>query len=193
MIKVLILSCGLCCGSLGEVSTENIDSYVDMVVKARKACGPTSVWYCLRQLGHRVQLVDLWRESKIEADGTNLQDLLNLLHAHGVSAQAIASDPPSLKNLPVPSILVVDDAHCIVFEGLEPDETRVRYFEPSVGKVRTVSCDEMQRHWTGEAIVFGPPALSGGRFALFGLFGVACALMPPALLHWRKFLFQPAG
>ncbi len=193
MIKVLIISSGLCFGGMETVSTENIDSYVNMVVRARKACGPTSVWYCLRRLGHDAQLTALWQEAKIEADGTSLQNLLDLLHAHGVSAQAVAGDPSKLADLPAPAILVVDDAHCVVYEGFESDGTGVRYFEPSVGKVRTVPWEEMQRHWTGEAIVFRPPALPRGKFLLFGLCGAACVLMPAAVFRWRKPFRRPAN
>lgn len=193
MIKTLVLSWSLCCGGLEEVSTDNIDAYVGLVVKARQACGPTSVWYCLRRLGHNVRLTDLWQEATIKADGTDLQSLLDLLHAHGVSAQAVAGDPSRLADLPVPAILVVDDAHCVVYEGLESDGAGVRYFEPSVGKVRAVPWEEMQRHWTGEAIVFGPPALPRGKFVICGLVGAACVFAPAAVFRWRKPSRRPAS
>jgi hypothetical protein len=101
-----------------SISTEELNAYAAQVVRARNACGPTAVWYCLRRLGHDVTLADVWRQADIGADGTSLQNLLDLLHAHGAPARALVGDPQRLDTLPPLSILVIGGTHCVVFEGL---------------------------------------------------------------------------
>src|SRR5262249_52533834 len=119
---------------------------------------------CLRLYGYSVPLSEVWAKSSIEEDGTNLEELVRLANSYGQPAQALASSKPNLDDLYVPTILVVGDSHCIVFEGFEPGGQRVRYFEPAQGKIKTISRQGLERQWSGKAIVFARPALSSRGF-----------------------------
>jgi hypothetical protein len=171
----------------GAVSSDDIDAYIGQVLKARKSCGPTSVWYCLRRLGHPVKLQEIWREASIEADGVRVGDLLGLFQSRGITAQALRGDPSRLETLPTLAILIIDDQHCIVYEGLDPENNMVRYFEPALGQIRSVPREEVQRHWSGEAIVLQLPLLSLRAFGAVAFMGFAGIISAAAALQWLWF------
>lgn len=161
MMFPLVLS--LCLGidpSVDSISSDDLDHYAAKVVKARKDCGPVAVWYCLRRLGQAVPPEDVMRRADLREDGTSLRSLLQLASSFGHEAQALEVDCDSLESLPVPTILVIGRRHCVVYEGLEPDGGRVRLFEPSVCKLKTVERSHLCRSWTGEVIVFDSPPMS---------------------------------
>jgi hypothetical protein len=166
-------------GQNSTVSTDELDRYVERAKKQQNACGPTAVWRCLRLTGHKVPLSELWATTAIEEDGTNLEDLVRLSGSYGVPAQALESSNPNVDDLHVPTILIINNSHCIVFEGFEADGQRIRYFEPSQGKIKTISRQELERQWSGKAIVFARPALSRHGFgaiiilAALGTIGMA--------------------
>ncbi len=176
MTGIFLLVCSLGIGSPDAVSTENLDLYVEGVAKSRKACGPTAAWYCLRRLGYDVRLKDVWQQAQFGPDGMSMADLLELFHSRGVAAQAMVSTPRRLETLPIPAILVIDQKHCIVYEGIEPDGQTVRYFEPSTGQMRRASRSAFYRQWSGEVIVFESPSLSPRAFAFVVLLGAAGTL-----------------
>lgn len=95
----------------------------------------------------------------------SLRTLLDLLGSYGVDAQGLDIDPGKLEALPVPSILVIDAHHCVVYEGMEPDGQHVRYFDPAGGRPRTYPVEEFRKHWTGAAVLFAPLPLSNLAFA----------------------------
>jgi ABC-type bacteriocin/lantibiotic exporter with double-glycine peptidase domain len=151
-------------GQNSTVSTEELDRYVERAKKQQNACGPTAVWRCLRIMGHKVPLSELWANSAIDEDGTSLEELDRLSNSYGVSAQALASSSPNVDDLHVPAILIINDSHCIVFEGFEAEGQKIRYFEPAQGKIKTISREALMRQWSGKAIVFWRPALSRQGF-----------------------------
>lgn len=146
------------------LSTANLDAYVRHVIVARKNCGPTAVWYCMKQLKIDASHADLCREAGIGADGTSLQSLIDLCGARGLKARGIVCAPPNVDLLPVPSIIVVDGTHCVVYQGVASDGRTVTYFEPSERQLRTASRDRVERNWTGAAIMFERPGLSIASF-----------------------------
>src|SRR5216683_3587683 len=157
-------------GQLGSVSTDELEEYTDQIVMARQACGPTAVCYCLRRFGNTTTLSEVWRQAKINEKGASLEELLDLFSSYNISARALAGDASGLDDLAVPSILIVNDVHCVVFEGLVDGGQTVRFFEPAEGKIRTISRPAMERQWSGEVIVFTRPALSHhGFWALVAL------------------------
>lgn len=191
-ITVLAL---LCCPNVSppaaSVSTEAIDAYADRVSKARKACGPTAVWYCLRRLGHETRLADLWEQAQVGPDGVSLQKLLDLLRSRGVSARALVGDRHRLEDVPVPAIVVVDQTHCVVYEGVEPGGQQVRFFEPASNQMRLVSRETFQRHWSGQVIVFEPPTLSPRAFTAVALLGMVGAVGLAFAGRWGLLLLRP--
>lgn len=152
-------------GPPGEgLSTDRFDEYVLRVQSQRKACGPTAVWYCLRQQGVPADRAELCREAVLGPDGVSLQSLLDVCATSGVRAAAILCESRDVRTLPVPSIVVVDQSHCVVYLGAEADGDLVRYHEPATDRVLIAPRSRVERNWTGEAIVFGSPALSPAIF-----------------------------
>ncbi len=184
MIPALHFAFLLCIGQTDSVSTDELDGYIEQVVKARKACGPTAVWYCLCRLGQKPKLAEVWSQANIEENGTSIQNLLELFNSCNVPAHALVGDPRRLDDLPVPGILIVDDTHCIVFDGLEPDGQKVRYFEPALGEMRSVSRELIESHWSGEAIVFQRPMLSRRGFGATIFLATLAFLSFAAATRW---------
>lgn len=161
---VSVLGC-LALGSPASVTSDDLGVLSDRVIQSRKACGPSAVWYCLRRFGRTVPVGEVWDRAGITADGVSLRTLLDLLGTYGVEARGLDIDPGRLETLPVPSMLVIDARHCVVYEGMEPDGQQVRYFDPAGGRPRSYPVDGFRKHWTGEAIVFDPLPLSNRAFA----------------------------
>src|ERR1043166_5416104 len=97
--------------SNGVLSTDRLEEYAQNAKFARKSCGPTAVWYCMRQLGMDVKRADLCRDADLGPSGANLQTLLELCRSRGLNGTAIACDPIDVETLPIPSIIVVDKTH----------------------------------------------------------------------------------
>lgn len=187
--SLALVLCGYLWAGPGEfLSTEDLDAYLNKVRAARKACGPTAAWYCLRRLGHDVTLEAIREQCPPDENGVSLQLLLELLHSHGVPAQALYSGSRPVDALPVPCILVIKSSHCVVFEGVEDDGKRVRCFEPAEGRIRTVSRQTVEREWSGEVIVLQPPALSNGAFVMVAAAGMMSIVLPAAALSalWSR-------
>src|SRR5205085_4926983 len=91
-----------------------------------------------------------------------------------------------LDSLPVPSIIVVQEGHCIVYQGPAEDGERVRVFEPGSGRVMTPHRETILRAWNGEAIVFDGPRPSAAAFWLAAAaVALATALLTTgALRRW---------
>lgn len=155
------------------VTTDQLDSRIQEAEQARKSCGPRAVWYCLRRFGIEVPFATVCRDADLDADGSSLRALLNTFQQHGVPAEAVVGSPDRLGELPVPSVLVIDDSHCVVFEGVDPARRRVRYYEPSEGRMREASIEAFQKGWSGQAIVFEPPQMSVASFGKLALVGAA--------------------
>lgn len=191
MIVALSFFCLLSSSLVGAVSTDEIDAYINQVLKARNACGPTSVWYVLRRMGYPVNLAEIWGEASIEDKGVRVSDLLALFQAHGVSATALHGERARLDTLPIPSILIIDDQHCIVYEGFDSENNTVRYYEPAMGRIRTVPREEVQRHWSGDAIVFQSPLLSLRSFGAVAFIGFIGILGAASILQRLWFRVRP--
>jgi ABC-type bacteriocin/lantibiotic exporter with double-glycine peptidase domain len=176
----------------GGLQTDHLEEYADQVEHNRKSCGPTALWYCFRQFGLDVVRADLCREASIGVSGTNLETLLKLCRDRGIYARAITCPTTNLDTLPVPSILVVDQTHCVVYQGIGEDGVTVSFFEPAKGRVLTAPRDKVVRNWTGEAIVFDRPRLQ--PLAFWGV--VASSAVIAGLLAtvcWRiRFAFGRA-
>ena len=115
-------------------------------------------------------------------------ELVAALRKHGLPARAVVCDPAKIAELPVPSILVIDDSHCVVYEGFQPDGKTVRYYEPAHREYKTATAGAFLRDWSGQAIVFEEPQLSlVSFFALAGVAAVAtCLSCALAATLWRS-------
>jgi hypothetical protein len=158
--------------------SDRLEAYAEQVQINRKSCGPTALWYCLRQFGIEVDRQSLCREADLQPDGTALESLLRVSNNCGLQAQGIVSDAKNLDILPVPSIIIVDKSHCVVYQGIESDGDTVRFFEPATGRNLTAPREKVVRNWTGEAIVFDRPRLSTSVFWIVA----TCAAIATGLL-----------
>ncbi len=148
----------------GSLSSEELDNRVTAIVSARRRCGPTAVWYCLRRLGRDVRVQEVFDRVAVGSEGVSAQALLDLCSSFGAPAKGVFGSRQNIESLPIPSILIIDSRHCVVYEGISPSGQEVRVFEPTNAGLRTVSMEVVQRQWTGEAIVFSEPQMSLAAF-----------------------------
>lgn len=168
----------------GGLSTDDLEEYIRNVERSRLNCGPTCVWYCLRMFGHTADRGELCREADIGPTGTSLQKLVELCGRRGVSAKTITTPPNTLHTLAVPSILVVDRGHAVVYLGTDPDGT-VTFFEPAAGKQMTAPREKVERNWSGEAVVFENPA-PPPAFVLSVAAATAVGVVLVGVIGWRR-------
>ena len=144
----------------GGLPTDRLDDYVQNMQLRRKACGPTALWYCLHRFGIPVDRDELCREAGIGTEGISLARLLELSEARGLQPLAINAAKKDVRVLPIPSILVVDQVHCVVYLGTGSGDDEVQYYEPATNRVLSASREKVERNWTGEAILFDKPTLA---------------------------------
>jgi ABC-type bacteriocin/lantibiotic exporter with double-glycine peptidase domain len=142
---------------LRGISTKDLDRVVDEVQRARHNCGPVALWYCLRCMGEEVRLEDVTSRAGLEKRGMRIDRLVALAGAYGHPATAMVGNPSELARLPIPSILIVADNHCIVYGGVDKSAQRLKIFDPVTCRVVEEPLDNLWPHWKGEAIVFWPP------------------------------------
>ena len=161
MIPTLTMFTLLCLtpGQSAGLTTDRIDDYAQQVKQQRKDCGPTAVWFVLRHQGIDADREALCQEADIGKDGTSLQKLVELCEAHHLEPTAIQSEAKDVSTLPIPSIIVVDKTHCVVYLGRN-DEEQIQFYEPATHRIMTATPEKVQRNWSGEAIVFGSPVIS---------------------------------
>ncbi len=93
------------------MSSDDIDENVARVRVNRVACGPISVWYCLRRLGGDANVEDVIRNAQLADDGIGALQLVALCRSYGLTPRAVVCSRGSLAELPVPAILFIDDRH----------------------------------------------------------------------------------
>lgn len=171
--------------SAAGMTTDQIDAHLATIERNRVACGPNSLWFCLRQLGREHDRLALIAQAPIEENGIDLQSLLRLSETAGLPAFVTDVASRSLEDIPLPAILVVGAHHCVAFAGFTPDG-KAQIFEPSQLAFRTIEPDALLRNWNGVAVVFAEPPMSVGSSILVGIFTaaltsaivIACAILP---------------
>jgi ABC-type bacteriocin/lantibiotic exporter with double-glycine peptidase domain len=160
MLLQLVFFCLVVADKAAPFTIDDIDDRVSEIIKAKRRCGPVAVWYCLKRHGYTVSGDEVVSRSPTNEQGTSLQELLDLCRSYGLTAEGIRGDPRNFAALPVPSILVIGSFHCVVYEGVDWGKRQVLFFEPTAGKHKTASLEELQHFWTGEALVFRHPQTS---------------------------------
>ncbi len=151
-------------GNATPATTADIDRLAAESRKTLKSCGPVSVWYCLRRLGHPVRVEDVLAAGGDER-GVQLRGLVSLAERFGARARLLSGDKANLASLPVPCILVIESNHCVVYEGLADEGRSVTVFEPYSGRTVTAPVAELEPVWTGEVVTFTDLPLSRVGFA----------------------------
>jgi ABC-type bacteriocin/lantibiotic exporter with double-glycine peptidase domain len=161
---VLLLSMATSDATVGSLSMEDLDRYIAQHRRMRRTCGPVALWYASRRLGKHLALDEVLQQAPVKEDGLSLKELVDLSHSFGVPCTPLQVDRSRLEQLPVPSILVIASTHCVVYEGLDPAQGTISYFEPSRARVESAPIDRFMNEWSGQALVFERPAMSLGWF-----------------------------
>ena len=119
------------------------------------------------------------RRAKLAEDGMSAHDVIELCQSLGQHPRAIVGPVSALAELPVPSILVIDDRHCVVYDGMD-GPTHARIFEPVTLRSGLESREWLSQHWTGEAIVFADVKPTHGR----AMFQAVSAASLTLLVGW---------
>jgi hypothetical protein len=149
----------------GEISSADLESHVAAARKARSNCGPVCVWFCLRRLGHEVDVTTVLQRAEMGEHGIRLDRLVTLAQDFGLPAKAVVFDPKRLDAVPRPAILVIGQSHCVVLGAVDAFQGQARVFEPSSGRVANESTARLTARWGGEAIVFAEPPMAWHAFA----------------------------
>jgi prepilin-type processing-associated H-X9-DG protein len=170
-----------------QIKSSALIDLAETAQKNRSACGPLSVWYVLGRLGHRADADELIASAGLKKNGTSIRRLLEMLSEHDCPGRAISTDKDRLTLLPIPSILIVDKgAHCVVYDGMNDTRQIAKVFETTNNQIRFVDLKQLQREWTGEAIIFDDPRPSPYAFCAVFVLAVSVIVAPAACLLFRR-------
>jgi len=191
-----LLLAGVLLASAG-VPTDRLDDVLRRERAARKACGPRAVWHCLRRLGVAASFDAVCDEVGLDEQGSTVDRLVEAFRRRGLPAQVVEGPTSRLHELPVPSILVVNKSHVIVYEGPDPDGDGVRYYETATRSMKTATRGAFERDWSGVAIIFESPQLSVSSFVLLAATAAVAVMLLGGAAHvlsWpRRQIAPPAG
>ncbi|MDG2385441.1 MAG: cysteine peptidase family C39 domain-containing protein [Pirellulaceae bacterium] len=93
--------------------------------------------------------------------GVSVREIIDLCRVHGLNGWAINSEVQTVKKLPLPCILLVNNnRHCVVLESVDQAGATALVWDPSVLKTQQVSLKSLNQVWSQKAIIFGvPPGL----------------------------------
>lgn len=118
-------------------------------------CGAACLAMVLRYFGRVVPLQNIRELAVSGRDGSTAAGLVSAAGVYGLSGTTVAIDLAQVSMLDRPAILHWDFQHFVVLDKVNGD--RVRILDPAHGP-RTVSFDELGRHFTGVAILLRPGA-----------------------------------
>ncbi|HJW33515.1 MAG TPA: peptidase domain-containing ABC transporter [Holophagaceae bacterium] len=116
-------------------------------------CGAASLAMVLGYHGHHAPLVEVRHACGVSRDGASALALLRAARGFGLEAEAVKVELEHLDDLPVPAILHWDFNHFLVLERLTAKGAVL--VDPALGR-RKVDLAELQKRFTGVALVFAP-------------------------------------
>ena len=116
-------------------------------------CGAASLAMVLAYHGHHASLPEVRQACGVSRDGANAMAIVRAARGYGLDAKGAKLGMEQLPLLPLPAILHWDFNHFVVMERLS--RAKVVLVDPACGR-RTMSLDEMSRHFTGVALIFSP-------------------------------------
>jgi NHLM bacteriocin system ABC transporter peptidase/ATP-binding protein len=120
-------------------------------------CGAASLGMVLAFHGHHAPLSELRQASGVSRSGADARAIARTARKYGLEAQGLRAEVERLGAVPVPAILHWDLEHFVVLERIE--RQRALIVDPAAGS-RSISLEELGRHFTGVLIAFRPtPAL----------------------------------
>ncbi len=155
--------------------------------------------------GHRIDLAGMRRRFNVSLKGMTLKSLIGMSDALSLQSRPLKVPLDGLAGLALPCVLHWDMTHFVVLKSVQGD--RLTIHDPAVG-ARTISLEEVSRHFTGVALQMTP----GSRFErrderqriglstlvgqivglrpsllqllVLGLALQACAMVAPFYLQW---------
>ena len=125
-------------------------------------CGAASLGIVLAHFGRWVPLGELREACCVGRDGSTMGDIASAAERYGMSAKGWRRELRQLRQLPLPAILHWDFKHFLVLEGYK---NQVYYVNDPANGRRAVSEEELDRGFTGVALVCepGPDFQRGGN------------------------------
>jgi len=122
-------------------------------------CGAACLAMVLGYHGHHASLPEVRQACGVSRDGANALAILRAARRYGLEAEGVKAGLDDLAKLPRPAILHWDFAHFLVLERVTRNGAVL--VDPAWGRRRERRA-ELDRHFTGAALVFAP----GPAFAL---------------------------
>ena len=168
-------------------------------------CGLACLAMVAGHWGHHIDLASLRRRFAISLKGATLGGLINMAQALGLQSRTLRLELDQMDRLKVPSVLHWDMSHFVVLREVRKGSIVIH--DPAVG-ARSVTMDEVSKHFTGVALELTPgarfkPQAQLQRFSLRSLMGhvtglkrgmaqlllvgialQVCALVAPFYLQW---------
>ncbi len=116
-------------------------------------CGLACLAMVASYHGREVDLVALRRLFSVSLKGVTLKDVLVMGQRLGMTGRGLRLEPEQLDQVKLPCILHWDMNHFVVLK--EVGARKVTIHDPAVG-VRTLTLDEVGRHFTGIALELTP-------------------------------------
>jgi len=118
-------------------------------------CGLACMAMIGRWHGHDIDLNGLRQRFSLSMSGASLRSLMGLADQMGFSPRALKVELPSLNKVKLPAILHWDLNHFVVLKSVSAKRAVIH--DPAAG-ARTLSVDELSRHFTGVVLELSPAA-----------------------------------
>lgn len=116
-------------------------------------CGAASLAMVLAYHGHHVPLSEVREACGVSREGASALAIVRAARSYDLEAEGVTLEIEGLKDLPLPAILHWGFRHFVVLERL--DGRSAVLVDPATGR-RSVEGDELQKLFTGVALVFTP-------------------------------------
>lgn len=116
-------------------------------------CGAASLAMILAYHEHHASLPEVRQACGVSRDGANALAIVRAARGYGLEAKGAKLGMEVLPQLPLPAILHWDFNHFLVLERLTGRKAIL--VDPACGR-RTLSLEEVSRHFTGVALIFSP-------------------------------------
>jgi ATP-binding cassette, subfamily B, bacterial CvaB/MchF/RaxB len=121
----------------------------------RTECGLACVAMIASYFGRHIDLNTLRRDYTVSARGANLQDIINVADALGLSSRSLRLEPADFSKLQLPAVLHWDMNHFVVLRKIKKNILTLH--DPAVGE-RQYTIAEAGSHFTGIAVELIPAA-----------------------------------
>lgn len=116
-------------------------------------CGAACLTMILAYHGHHAPLAELRQACGVSRGGADALAVVRAARRYGLEADGVQLEMEQIRELPLPAVLHWDFEHFLVLERLSGK--RAILVDPATGR-RSISLEELGRHFTGVAIMLQP-------------------------------------